>query len=321
MFGNGIVAYDRSEDGGCSCRVAIGILTAAGRHLQGAAEIASAVKQSHDNVGCVEFGVNVEIAQDAVGAALVLPPFFFQRLPHRLPVGRIFGVPGDHVGDALMESTLNGDDIQRPSNNLRDVIEQESITVHDRYEDAPVVAVARIHDVPHPVAKPDGTVRHPGVHDPGKISLDLEIDIICVRIVGPMAGRRRHQAIQHIVAPLLIGMPQPVSGMGIGLRKSRGRSIKPLLLQHFNEGEIHVDIVVQTGNVGHPVLHHSVRPDNVHRIGNNASVKAEFRRAAVGNPYGLGSPGPPDLVFQFLAPEQVMRFGTVPAGNDKQQKQ
>lgn len=59
---------------GRRCGVAVGVLTAACRYVDGAAEVAAAVQQSDDNVCAVELGVDVERQQGAVAACRVVVP-------------------------------------------------------------------------------------------------------------------------------------------------------------------------------------------------------------------------------------------------------
>ena len=77
-----------------------------------------------------------------------------------------------------------------------------------------------------------------------EISLDLEIDIVGVGIILPVARFRRLDAVEQVVAGCLVGMPQRISCMREGVCEGVHRGIQSQAVENLHEGGIHVYVVI-----------------------------------------------------------------------------
>ena len=55
-----------------------------------------------------------------------------------------------------------------------------------------VETVSAVHDVPHAICNVKGFSKHSGRHQAHEIGLNLEIEVVGVRVVEPVAALRRH---------------------------------------------------------------------------------------------------------------------------------
>ena len=139
---------------------------------------------------------------------------------------------------------------------------------------------------------------HARAHQSGVVGLDLEVYVVGMRIVFPVTRSRGLDAVEDVVAGTLIGRPQGIASGGEGVGKVGDGCVEPLLLEDVYESEVHVDVVVQSGQVLVVMGHQGVVPGYVGRVGYHASGILKLGGATIGTAYGLASPSALDLVEQ-----------------------
>ncbi len=233
------------QDAAGAGRVAVGVLAAPRRDLERPAEIAPAVEQADDDIGPVDPGVDIARPEDEVRTADVLGPLALDLKPGLLPVGRIRPKAGDDVPDAPGEARLRGQDLQGLLDDPLDVGADEGQAVHGRDIDPAVPAVAVVHDVADPVRDLRRRVDHARAHQPREIGLDLEIDVVGMGRVQPVAGLRRHQTAKDVVPGGLVGVPQRIAGVSKGPGVAGRGRVDALAGHDIDEGQVHVDVIVE----------------------------------------------------------------------------
>ena len=121
-FRNIAVPYHTPEDTSGGCRVAVGILAAAGGYIDCLVEILLAVKQSDDDVSAVDHSVDVERRIDSVRAARVVSILAGEERPGGLPVLRILLVPLEDIRNSFVLFTLCINGLARLRNHILDVV-------------------------------------------------------------------------------------------------------------------------------------------------------------------------------------------------------
>ena len=238
----------------------------------------------------------------SVGAAYVERPVLLAERPADLPVVGIHLVPAYHVAHALVVLALLGDALQRLADDEVDVVADEGEGVHGGHIHASVPAVAVVHHVADVIAEMACGIGHSGRHDACVVGFDLEIYVIGVGIVLPVADLGSCHSLPDVVARLLVGVPEHVSGLGERFLERAYRGVQTFLLEHVHEGQVHVDVVIQAGGVVEVPFDVAVRPFYRDVVVDHGSGIPEFRGASVGAAYGLSGPGALDLVHQdFLA--------------------
>ena len=81
--------------------VAVRVLAASHGDDDGVFHPTVAVEHAHDDIGGVDFGIDIEICIDSLGTSYIRRPFFLTFKPVLLPVVRILLPPRDHIIDAL----------------------------------------------------------------------------------------------------------------------------------------------------------------------------------------------------------------------------
>ena len=132
------------------------------------------------------------------------------------------------------------------------------------------------------VAHFGGRIGHTGRHESREVGFDLEIEVVGVRIVLPVPAFGRFHSVENIVTRRLIGMPQLVGGIGEGTGHRVDGHVESVLVVNLDEGQIHVDVVVQAGLVIVPPFDIVVGPRDLVLVGNDRPVVLEFGRAPVG---------------------------------------
>ena len=179
------------------------------------------------------------------------------------------------------------------------VVADECQGVHRSDVNPAIPAIAIIHDVPYAVAVMHGSVDHPWSHESCIICLDLEIDVICMRVVLPIAGFWRHDAVQDVVPALLVCMPERIRRIGVSLCERLYRGIQSFFLEDFDEGEVHVDVVVESRRMVEVPFHAVLVPAYFHVVTDNSAV-FEFRRPTVCASDCLASPSSFNLVQEHF---------------------
>lgn len=205
-----------------------------------------------------------------------------------------------HILDAAAVGAARGQSLQRLGDNVLDVVAHECQSVHRRHIYSAVPSVAVVHYVSRAVAYLRGGVGHGGRHETREVGLDLEVDVVGVGIVTPVARCRGHHAVEYVVACRLVGVPQRVTGVGKGRGHRVGGGVDAQAVDHRNEGQVHVYVVVDPGGIEHRRAHVvGIAPRDFHFVADETLRMAELGRAAVGYAYRLAGPAALDLVEQF----------------------
>ena len=238
--------------------------------------------------------------KDAPRAADVLGPLLLDLEPRPLPILRILPVPADNVGQGLSKGALRGDRLERPAHDLPDVFGDERQRIERSHIDTAVEPVAVIHEVTDPIGHFRRRVRQTRVHQPREVGLDLKIDRVRFGVVQPMAGLGRGEAVSDVVARHLVREPQRIVAAGEFLGEIHGGGVESLFLQNLDEGQVDVDIVVESRSIRERLEQISVVPDDGHIVLDHRAVVAELRGAAVGDADRLPGPTAANLVAQYL---------------------
>ena len=207
---NSTIPQDNTEDSTRRGRVAVGVLTAAGGDIDSLVEVPFSVKESHDDVGAVDEGVDVGDAESAAGATDVEAPLALSESPCDLPVVGVLVVPTNHVRHALIILALCRNSLKSLCDNIFNVIRHKSEGIHRSHIDSAVPTVAVVHHVADVIREMNRRIDHSGSHDASIIRLYLEIDVIRMGIILPEAGFRRHDTITDVVARRLVGVPKRI---------------------------------------------------------------------------------------------------------------
>ena len=117
-----------------------------------------------------------------------------------------------------------------------------------------------------------------------------------MRVVLPEAGFRGHQSLHNVVACLLVCVPKRVGCVGKSLCHRFCRGIESFLCVHFDEGQIHVNIIEEAGEVVVEELYVVFGIFYLNIVGNGDAPIAELRWSAIGTANGLPCP----TAFDFI---------------------
>ena len=208
------------------------------------------------------------------------------------------------VVDALPEGALAGYALQCHVNYLGRVVFDERGAVQAGYEGSAVKAVTAVHDVTHAVCNVKRLGNHARGHKTDEIGLDLEVQVVGVRVVEPVAGLRRHDALADVVPAGLIGMGKMVGRVCKPHGQFFRRRVKPQLPKSFGEGEVVVNVVKEAGLAEPPVLDVAFSPGDGHIVRDQRSAELEFRGSTVNHAYCLAGPA-----AHYLVHERILREG------------
>ena len=295
-------------------------MPAAGGDINRLAEVTLAVKQTDQDIGAVDHGIDVEGRINPAGTADIEAIFLIRQRPGNLPIVRILVVPTDNVRHALVVAALGRNGLEGLGADGLDIVADESEGIHVGHIDTTVPAVTIIHDMADLVGEIGGFIGHAGRHDARIIGFNLEVDVISMGIVFPMPGLRRHDAVQDVVARGLVGMPERISRMRKSIGKRLDRSIQPLLVEDIYERQVHVDIVIQTRGVVIIPLDSVLVPLDRDVVVDRGGI-LEFGRSAVSAADDLAGPCSLDLVHQDIFGKsdrfRVLALG-IHTGDDQQ---
>ena len=117
-----------------------------------------------------------------------------------------------------------------------------------------------------------------------------------------MSRQRGHNASVDVVATCLISVPQVVACIGKSAGVGLHGRIQSFAMHHVDEGQVHVEVVVQVGPRLEHASHHSLRPFDAYAVINHSALITELRRATIRTADGLSCPTAFDFVHQaFLA--------------------
>ena len=92
-----------------------------------------------------------------------------------------------HIVNALIEGALLRNTGKGNIHNLCRVVTDEGCGVESGNESSSVEAVSAVHNMSNLVCNLKGLRHHTRSHKPDKVSLNLEVQIVCVRVVEPMS--------------------------------------------------------------------------------------------------------------------------------------
>ena len=241
----------------------------------------------------------------------------FYLAPCVAPVG-VGPAESYHVAHELVVVRLLGDGLERLGHDVVYIVGDECQRKHRCHIHAAIPSVAVAHDVPYAVGVVGGSLGHARRHQSGIVGLDLEVYVVGMGIVLPVARSRRLHTLQDVVACALVGSPEGIARMGEGMGKRRGGRVEPQPFIDLHKGQVHVDVVIQSGERVEVVAHQGVVPGYGHRVGNHAAGIFELSGSAIGYADGLASPSAPDFVCQGRA-AQRHGLGSCPHGHSRHQ--
>ncbi len=197
-----------------------------------------------------------------------------------------------------MELGAFGDGPQGLHDNGWNVVADIGQAVHGANIHAAVPSVAVIHDVAYPVAQRRCLVHLAGIQHPNEIGLNLEVDVVGMRVVFPVSAFRSAASAQNIVAGGLVGVPKLVVGTGKGVGIGLHRSVQSLFQHGFHEGEVHVNVVVKARVLDVRIVNIVVVPGDGNLLHDEPALVLELRGAAIGTADGLAVPSAFDLVYE-----------------------
>ena len=118
-----------------------------------------------------------------------------------------------------------------------------------------------------------------------------------MRVVFPVTRSRRHNALQNVVAGLQVSVPEMILGVRERIGKVLDLGIQTLAVKDLDEGQVHIDIVIQIRSVVVSVLDIARIPAYVYvLVDRNGPFK--FCRTAVRTSDNLSGPSAKHLVAQ-----------------------
>ena len=207
----------------------------------------------------------------------------------------------DHVLYAVAELAATGNGFKSFLHKSRDVVADICKGVECRNINPSVIAVTIVHYMSYTVASECCAVRHSRPEHTYEIGFNLEIYVVRVGIVHPMSGFGRIDSVEDIVTCSLVRVPEFVICIceTVGINVHRG--VDAILRHHFEEGQVHIDIVIKSRVRDEGFIDIILAPRNGLLILHQTSLEFELCRTAVGASYGLGEPASAHLVFQDLA--------------------
>ncbi len=237
----------------------------------------------------------------AVRTVQVFAPVALHLKPRALPVVGVLLMRRDNRLHTLTVLAARRDRLQPFRHHPLHIVRHKRQRIHRRHVHAAIPPVAEVHDVPDTVADHAGGVGHAGRHQSRKIRLDLEIDIIGMRIIAPVAAFRSFDTVQQVEARRLVGVPQRVRSMRERIGEGINGRFQAVFLEYFHEGEVHVHIVVQSGRVVVPPFDAAAVPMHGHIILDHRAVVLEFEVAAISASDRLARPSAFDFILQRFA--------------------
>ena len=215
-------------------------------------------------------------------------------------------MPTDHIVHTLIVTALLWYSFEGFGNDKPDIIRNKCQRIHGSYINTSIPTVI-IHDMTDLIRNFRSGIRHSRRHQTGIIGLDLVIQVIRMRVIQPMTGSRRHDTLQNIIPCSLVGMPQHISGFCKCHRKRIDRCIQSQTVEDIHKGQVHIDIIIQTGIVLIPPFDIAVRPGNRDIILYHRPVITKLRRSSVRTTDRLSGPSSFDFIHQLLLTDGYFR--------------
>src|SRR5437868_2692017 len=117
-----------------------------------------------------------------------------------------------------------------------------------------------------------------------------------MRVVLPCAALRCFYSIEYIIPACLVCMPKHITCMCKGVCKRINRCTKTIVFKYIYKGEVHVQVIIQTGVVQHVVTHQAIVPHQWLIVTNECALVPELIRTAKRDADGLSCPA----AFYFI---------------------
>ena len=118
-----------------------------------------------------------------------------------------------------------------------------------------------------------------------------------MRVVFPVTRSRWHNALQNVVAGLQVSVPEMILGVRERIGKVLDLGIQTLAVKDLDEGQVHIDIVIQIRSVVVSVLDIARIPADVDVLVDRYGP-FKFCRTAVRTSDNLSGPSAKHLVAQ-----------------------
>ena len=290
LSGNPIVAEHDAENARGARGVAVGVLARPRRHVERPVEVALAVQQAERDERAVEPRVDVEIVQRAIRARIVAIPLLGEARPGLLPVGLGRG-PVEQVADDAAVAAVGRNRLEADLDDPARIALEERGRVHPAEEHAAVQAVSVVHDAPDAIGNAVGLLRQAGRHQADEIRLDLEVDVVGVRVVLRVPRPGRLDAAVEQVPRGGVGVPQLVLRVLEHLAELLGGRVEADFVEHLGKRHLDVEVVLPdrvADVLGLPLDHPA----------DDAAVRPELGRRAVRHADHLAGPPAADLVLE-----------------------
>ena len=174
--------------------------------------------------------------------------------------------------------------------------------VHGGEEHAAVDAVAVVHDAALAPAQVLGGLRQPRRDHADVVALDLEVDVVGVRVVGRVSGQLGGHSLQEILARLAVRVPHQERRLPIGRGEILGGRVETLGGDHREHPHVHVEVVFVDQPVTQGLLLH------VDGALEDPAVERELQRLAHRGAVRLADPCAEDPVLQHELGDAGQRF-------------
>ena len=201
-------------------------------------------------------------------------------------------VTGEQVVDQQAVPAVRRDRLPAQFDDAARVGLEPGGRVHGGEEHAAVDAVAVVHHAPLSSAQILGGLRQPRRDHADVVALDLEVDVVGVRVVRRVPGQLGGDAGQHVLPCLPVGVPHQELRLPVRRGEVVRRSGQPLVGDHRQHRHVHVQVVFVDQPLAQRVLLH------VDRAQEHAPVERELQRFAHRRAVRLAHPRAEDPVLQ-----------------------
>ena len=130
-----------------------------------------------------------------------------------------------------------------------------------------------------------------------------------MRVVFPVTRSRRHNALQNVVAGLQVSVPEMILGVRERIGKVLDFGIQTLAVKDLDEGQVHIDIVIQIRSSVIAILDVTRIPADVNVLVDRYGP-FKFCRTAVRTSDNLSGPPAKHLILEdFLGDGNIGTVG------------
>ena len=129
-----------------------------------------------------------------------------------------------------------------------------------------------------------------------------------MRIILPVTRLRRHQPLHDVVACLLVCVPKGVGCVDKSLCHRFCRSVESFFCVHFDEGQVHVNIIEEAGEFVVEELYVVFGIFYLNVVGNGDAPIAELCRSAISTANRLSCPAAFYFVEQYIVAHRESAF-------------